>query len=379
MGRAVVLVSGGAAVTPYTTPEAAAAQGLEAGNTLTAIRRHLLDAGLTVFTAPASLGGEPVVRDAGWQGFDQVPVVLPADVTVNSVGTIDDGGTRLHAFLLWLAGEYRLDEVDIVAHSMGGLFSRAAIRDGRDGGGPAVRRLITLGTPWTGSLLGDYIAGDVSLDDAHGDPIAEKLTATLIRLVNQHGRVVEREVLSKNVETGKNGKASVSLKADDLQEGNHLIRVAGTDRFGNPIVADRAVHISGKQDETKLRILAERQRYKAGEEASVNVHSRGRAGTALLTWEADRILSYRVVPLGDGDNAVAWTVDGAQFPNFTLNVARMWEDQFDQARLDVAVERDLRVTVSPVKSVVAPGDPIELDVTTVDQLGKPVSAELSIA
>ncbi|MBN9171525.1 MAG: hypothetical protein J0I50_06490, partial [Microbacterium sp.] len=76
-----MLVSGGAAVTPYTTPEAAAAQGLEAGNTLTAIRRHLLDAGLTVFTAPASLGGEPVVRDAGWQGFDQVPVVLPARVT----------------------------------------------------------------------------------------------------------------------------------------------------------------------------------------------------------------------------------------------------------------------------------------------------------
>ena len=228
-------------------------------------------------------------------------------------------------------------------------------------------------------LTGETIAVDVRTTDAHGDPIAAKLSAALVRLVNQHGRVVEREVLSKEIETGKDGKGRVSLKADDLQGGSHLVRVSGTDRFGNPIVADRALYISGKQDETKLRILAERQNYKAGEEASVNVHSRGRAGTALLTWEADRILSYQIVPLVDGDNAVAWTVDGAQFPNFTLNAARMWEDRFDQAKLDVAVERDLRVTVAPVKTVVAPGDSVELDVTTVDQLGKPVSAELSIA
>ena len=51
--------------------------------------------------------------------------------------------------------------------------------------------------------------------------------------------------------------------------------------------------ISGKKDETKLRLLADRQRYKVGEEASVNLHSRDRAGTALLTWEADRILELQ--------------------------------------------------------------------------------------
>ena len=72
--------------------------------------------------------------------------------------------------------------------------------------------------------------------------------------------------------------------------------------------------ISGKKDETKLRILADRQTFKVGEEAEVNLHSRGRAGTALLTWEADRILSYRLVPLKEGDNAVAWAVDGAAVP-----------------------------------------------------------------
>ena len=83
--------------------------------------------------------------------------------------------------------------------------------------------------------------------------------------------------------------------------------------------------------------------------------------------------------LKEGDNPVAWAVDGAQFPNFTLTSTRMWQNEFDQARLDIQVERDLRVTVTPAKPVVGPGEPVELDVTTVDQLGRPVAAELSIA
>ncbi len=44
--------------------------------------------------------------------------------------------------------------------------------------------------------------------------------------------------------------------------------------------------------------------------------------------------------------------------------------QFDQAQLDIRVERDLRVTLTPTKPVVNPGEDVTLDVTTVDQLGE---------
>ena len=81
----------------------------------------------------------------------------------------------------------------------------------------------------------------------------------------------------------------------------------------------------------------------------------------------------------DGDNPVGWAIDGPQFPNFTLTAARMWENKFDQAKLDIQVERDLRVTVAPVKPMVGPGEAVELEITTVDQLGRPAAAELSIA
>ncbi|MGD0039833.1 MAG: alpha-2-macroglobulin family protein, partial [Isosphaeraceae bacterium] len=229
-------------------------------------------------------------------------------------------------------------------------------------------------------LDGESFPVQVNASDARGEPTGQRLSAAVIKMVNQAGRITEREAQRKTVETdAKTGQGTVTFRIDDAQGGNYVLRVAGIDRFNNAIVADRAIYVSGKQDETKLRILAERQRYKVGEEASVNLHSRGRTGTALLTWEADRILTYKLVTVSDGDNPIGWAIDGPQFPNFTLTAARMWENKFDEAKLDIEVERDLRVTVAPVKPLVGPGDDVELEVTTVDQLGRPASAEISIA
>ncbi|WP_279366131.1 esterase/lipase family protein [Microbacterium testaceum] len=176
MADAVVLVSGGAAVTPYTAPEHAAASGLAAGNTMTALRSSFLDRGVRVFTAPARIGPGQVRADAGWQGFDDVPVVLSAEVTINAVGRVDDAGAALAGFLRWLAAEEGIADVDLVGHSMGGLFSRAAIRELGDSG-PRVERLVTLGTPWDGSVLGDLLDGEIGEVDAHGDPATLQIFA----------------------------------------------------------------------------------------------------------------------------------------------------------------------------------------------------------
>jgi TolA-binding protein len=229
-------------------------------------------------------------------------------------------------------------------------------------------------------LDGETFQAQVTTLDAQGEPTGQDLSVALVKVVTQAGRTTEREVSRKALATDpKTGRGRVALRADDEQGGSYVIRVAGTDRFGNPVVADRAVTVSGKKDETTLRLLADRQTYKVGEEASVNLHSRGRAGTALLTWEADRILSYRVVTLAEGDNPVGWAVDGPQFPNFTLTASRMSGARFDEARLDLRVERDLRVTITPTKPVAGPGEETAFEVTTLDQLGRPVAAEVSVA
>nr|WP_303652759.1 MG2 domain-containing protein [Paludisphaera mucosa] len=228
-------------------------------------------------------------------------------------------------------------------------------------------------------LSGETFAVQARTSDAQGKPVAQELSAALVKILDEHGRVVEREAERKTFSTDAAGRGGVTFRAGDDRGGRFLIRVAGTDRFGNAIVKDRALYVSGRDDETTLRLIADRTRFKVGEPARVNLHSRGRAGAALLTWDADRVLSYKIVTLADGDNAVAWDVDGPHFPNFTLTATRMWGDKLDSARLDVEVERELRVTVAPTKPQVGPGEPVEVDVTAVDQLGRPVAAELSLA
>ena len=85
------------------------------------------------------------------------------------------------------------------------------------------------------------------------------------------------------------------------------------------------------------------------------------------------------MPVKEGENPLAWSVDGPQFPNFTLAAARMAPPALHEARLDVRVERDLKVTVSPKAPQVGPGGEVEVEVTATDQNGKPASAEVSLA
>lgn len=191
----VILVSGGAAVTPFTTPERAARRGLAAGNTMTSLRSSLLSAGARTFTAPARIGQGTVTEDTGWEGFGDVPFELPAGLTINAVGGLEDAGASLHAFLGYLAAEHGVTEAVLVGHSMGGLFSRAAIAHGEKHGSPvAIRGLVTLGTPWTGSLLGDHLAGSITVEDAHGDAFTERILTESARFAHENSQGAAEQV-----------------------------------------------------------------------------------------------------------------------------------------------------------------------------------------
>ncbi|MFM8240555.1 MAG: esterase/lipase family protein [Actinomycetota bacterium] len=179
--RAVVIVSGGGAVSPFTTPDQACSTKpgfLSAGNTDTALRDHLLAAGWSVFTAPANDDWGPVREPApdSFGPFKDSPVVLPDTMTMLSSGDIDNAGEKLHRFVTYLASDYGVQEVDLIGHSNGGLYARAAIRLATLTGAPyRTRSLITMGTPHCGSVPGRMTLGELTAADAMGDAFTEKL------------------------------------------------------------------------------------------------------------------------------------------------------------------------------------------------------------
>jgi pimeloyl-ACP methyl ester carboxylesterase len=137
--RAVVIVSGLASTSPFTTPQNACDTGLAAGSADTAIRDHLLSKGRTVYTAPMMAGRGQVA------------------------------GEHLARFIYYLHTDKGVDEVDLVGHSMGGLYAHSAIRALATTDSPVkVRSLVTVGTPWQGSYLADR--GSIERDCPDGVP-----------------------------------------------------------------------------------------------------------------------------------------------------------------------------------------------------------------
>ncbi|MEI6624577.1 MAG: alpha/beta hydrolase, partial [Actinomycetes bacterium] len=168
--RAVVLVSGLATQTPFTTTTQKCEQGLSAGISFSALRDGLIAAGQQVFTAPAQSGPTEVTSTSGLGASSQCPQPLPTSMTIDTTASIDAGGANLVSFLQYLHDTYQLETVDLVGYSMGGLFSRSAIKLLKDKGAPiTVRSLTTLGTPWTGTYPADFANGSLPLSVCKGD------------------------------------------------------------------------------------------------------------------------------------------------------------------------------------------------------------------
>jgi len=254
------------------------------------------------------------------------------------------------------------------------VFARANVRVAVQGFS------IGLTTPRNVYLDGETFNLTATTFDALGRPTGQDLRVSVIKPVQQSGRTIEREVSSQTFRTDKaTGKGVAAIRVEDSEKVNYTLRVAGTDQFGHAIVADYSVVISGKDDAEKLRILADRADYRVGETATVRLINRAKPGTALIAWEADRILRYQLVAIKEGENSVDWPVEGPQFPNFTLTASRMLDQAFNEAKLDIKVERDLRLTLKPKSTSVAPGAEVEVEITAVDQMGQPAQAEVALA
>ena len=197
--RAVVIVSGGATRSPFTTPTQACKDGegfLAAGNTDTELREGLLAAGKQVYTAPVMDTWGPVQEPpADSLGpFADCPIVLPETMTILSTGDITAGGERLARFLSYLNSEYGVTDVDLVGHSNGGLWSRSAIWVLKNTDSPiTIRSLTAMATPNEGSVPGRYTVGEIDLATCKGNSYCKKALKDWIPFVDEYDKGLNRE------------------------------------------------------------------------------------------------------------------------------------------------------------------------------------------
>lgn len=113
-----------------------------------------------------SLGGVPVVLLHGWAMTPASMAVLAARLRrsgreVHQIGYASLGpdmkgkAARIEARMRKIAAASTAGKIDVVAHSLGGLLARAAVR--YYGAGAYVEHLVTLGTPHGGTALAAFL------------------------------------------------------------------------------------------------------------------------------------------------------------------------------------------------------------------------------
>ncbi len=242
-------------------------------------------------------------------------------------------------------------------------------------------------------IAGEPFDLDLTTRSADGKVRGESLKITVLRMEKtKTSRILtllpwpqpecppSAEVMESEMEVitdAETGKARVTLQLD--KGGNYRLRVTGSDRFEQAIVTETSVEVSDDEDANKLRIFANSATLKVGKDAKVRIHSRIDEGLALLTFEGETILRYQIVELKKGHNPLPFDVGHDLFPNFRLAAAAIDGRDLRTASKEFSVERELKVTLKPLKDAFLPGEEGQVEIAVTDQVGKPVEAELSLA
>ena len=192
---AVVLVSGFTTVTPFTTPDPAC-DGHE-GDTwgpATGVAAALKSRGFAVFTAPVNHLSDPQALPCPGTGTS----LPPESDYVDSGGDNDANGAALAGFLAFLRDRYGVTRVQLVGHSDGGNWSRAALTQRAAYQGLTVGSLTTLGTPYTGSFVADLAFEMQGTTCDFNDPIeqglCDALTGVVDLILKQKGTLAARQL-----------------------------------------------------------------------------------------------------------------------------------------------------------------------------------------
>jgi hypothetical protein len=193
--EAVLLVSGFETETPFSTP-APTCNGKEGSewNPPGGIARALKGAGNDVFTAPVSKTNTPVPASCAGAG-EPLP---SAGMVIDSNGGTDANGGALAELIAFLRDSYGISDLHIVAHSEGGLWSRAGITQNAAYAGVTIQSVTTLGTPHTGSYLADLAieldGGKCDFSDKVEQRICDALVTLADLIVIELGPAATREL-----------------------------------------------------------------------------------------------------------------------------------------------------------------------------------------
>lgn len=192
--------------------------------------------------------------------------------------------------------------------------------------------------------------------------------------------VVPRQTL-----TGTTNADGVATFAVPFEKGGDFELRGKTSDGDRDVIGITSLWVEGASESAKpaadLTVRLDKRKYEIGDRARVLLETDKPGGSALLTIQAEGILSRQVVKLTSRATIVRVPVTKAFAPNVYVSAAYVREKQFREDTRKLVVNRNdraINVEVTPDRPDYKPGEMARLTVRTTDQKGKPVAAELSV-
>jgi alpha-2-macroglobulin len=195
-----------------------------------------------------------------------------------------------------------------------------------------------------------------------------------------------RVVQSTEVQTGADGFAHFPLRLTEA--GSFTVRATAQTSANREVTGTSWVWVAGKNEQTwaegearTLQLVADKSSYKVGDVAHVLINGAVENATVLVTTEGSSILTKQLVHASDTNITVDIPITVETQPNIYVAAVFVWNDEVYQGSKSLnvpAVERRLKIDITPAKQQFLPGDPATYNISAKDWTGKPVQAELSV-
>jgi len=201
------------------------------------------------------------------------------------------------------------------------------------------------------------------------------------------------DILTRMLKTDTNGVARFDFTPE--REGYYRVAWSSEDEIArqkmqvaNPITAETTVWVcTDKSTELGYRtggleIIVDKDTFRVGQKAPVMIQTPGNDRYVLFTVESDDLHSAKLLHLDGTVKLVELDVTEQDVPNIFLNAAMVSDKQLytDSKQVVVPPTRNfLTVEVKPDRDQYQPREDGTLTVTTRDDQGKPVSAEVALS
>ncbi len=196
------------------------------------------------------------------------------------------------------------------------------------------------------------------------------------------------EVLTQTAKTNAEGESEFSFTPS--REGYYRIAWSSIDlmdKGGAPIMAETAVWVTANATTELgyrhggLEIIADQDTFRAGQKAPVMLHAPAPDRYVLFSIESDDLHSYQLVHLTGTVKLIEVPIEEQHTPNIHLSAAMVSDRRIFVYNKQIIVppaQHFLAVEVKPDREQYEPREEGTLTVTTRDDQGKPVSAEVAL-